>query len=270
MMRLAHLSDMHFCAAGEKLFDSLDVNAQNADIIHQLNQLDDPVDAIIITGDVVNDGHPEQYRQAAKILQYANCPVYLINGNHDERDAFCEAFRLLCPLIEVGRPIRYTLEYGGHQLLLVDSTIPGETHGAIDDELANWIEQHLKASELPTVLFMHHPPLSMNNAHMDPLRCINGSRLLALADRYPQFRGIYCGHNHRFSVSQYRQLVVVVAPATSVQIPCYRERSTPLYNMEPPSCLIHSITSEGRWVSHQHLLSRLNGERHFPWVKGMS
>ncbi|MFM2486868.1 phosphodiesterase [Celerinatantimonas yamalensis] len=265
-MRIAQLSDMHFVSAGERLYGSVDVNAQNADIIHQLNQLHEPVDAVVITGDISNDGISAQYQAAAKILSYIRCPLYVINGNHDERAAFIDAFAPLCPPLQQAGEMRYAVEYPFHRLLFVDSTVLGQTYGHLSEASLDWIEVQLKSCDKPVVVFMHHPPISMNSAHMDPICCLNGDTLLTFAQRYSHFSGIYCGHNHCFSITSYQQLIIAAAPATSVQIPVYQNDSTPYYQFGQASCLIHTVTDNGRWVSYQHHFSGLQGMRRFPWV----
>lgn len=52
---------------------------------------------------------------------------------------------------------------------------------------------------------MHHPPLPLGNAQMDPIACENGHRLLALVERFPSLTRIFCGHNHSLTMTQYRQ-----------------------------------------------------------------
>ena len=251
-MRIAQLSDMHFVAKGERLYDCIDINAQNAEIIHQINQLKEPVDAVVISGDLCNDGSEAQYETAANILKYLHCPLYVINGNHDHQPHFVKHLRELCPPLQSSANVCYAVEMGGWQLLFIDSTVDGQTHGAIDDAQLQWVEQQLAKSRSPVALFMHHPPLSMHSAHMDPINCRNGDQLLAFAERYPVFQGIYCGHNHCFSVTRYQQLIIACAPATSVQIPVYQHDSTPYYQHSTPSCLIHSLNGPAPWVSFQH------------------
>lgn len=266
-MRIVQLSDMHFCAAGEKLYESIDINARNADIIHQLNSLPDPIDAVVITGDIADEGSSAQYQQVERVLSYLQVPVYMINGNHDHRENFIEGLCGICPLLKPGEPVRYAVETHSSRMLFIDSSVADETWGRVSRDQIDWLESQMATTDKTVVVFLHHPPLSMNSAHMDPIGCKNGDILLALADRYPHFTGIYCGHNHCFSITQYRQLVIAVAPACSVQIPVYQNNDTPLYRFSEPACLIHSVTDDGRWVSYQHSFDIHYGERQFPWVR---
>ena len=96
-MLLAHISDTHFRSRGEKLYGFIDVNAANADVVSQLNALRERPDAVVVSGDIVNCGRPEEYQVARQILGSLNYPLYLIPGNHDDKAHFLEHLHPLCP-----------------------------------------------------------------------------------------------------------------------------------------------------------------------------
>ena len=96
-MLLAHISDTHFRSRGEKLYGFIDVNAANADVVSQLNALRERPDAVVVSGDIVNCGRPEEYQVARQILGSLNYPLYLIPGNHDDKELFLEYLHPLCP-----------------------------------------------------------------------------------------------------------------------------------------------------------------------------
>lgn len=87
-MLLAHISDTHFRSRGEKLYGFIDVNAANADVVSQLNALRERPDAVVVSGDIVNCGRPEEYQVARQILGSLNYPLYLIPGTTTTKPIF--------------------------------------------------------------------------------------------------------------------------------------------------------------------------------------
>src|SRR5688572_4861559 len=82
MVVLAHLSDTHF--------DGTQARAdRSARVMNYLNDLPQPVDAILITGDIADHGLAEEYEQARKILA-GSSPVLICPGNHDNRATYRE------------------------------------------------------------------------------------------------------------------------------------------------------------------------------------
>ena len=47
-MLLAQISDTHFRSRGQKLYGFIDVNAANADVVSQLNALQERPDAVVV------------------------------------------------------------------------------------------------------------------------------------------------------------------------------------------------------------------------------
>lgn len=91
-MLLAHISDTHFRSRGEKLYGFIDVNAANADVVSQLNALRERPDAVVVSGDIVNCGRPEEYQVARQILGSLNYPLYLIPATTTTKPIFSSIF----------------------------------------------------------------------------------------------------------------------------------------------------------------------------------
>lgn len=262
-MLLAQISDTHFRSAGEKLYGFIDVNAANADAVSQLNALRERPDAVVVSGDIVNCGRPQEYQVARRVLGGLNYPLLLIPGNHDDKAHFLEALSPLCP--QLGRDaqnMRYAIDDFATRLLFIDSSLAGESNGFLTPQTLEWLEAELvRANGRPTAIFMHHPPLPLGHAQMDPIACENGHRLLALADRFPALVRVFCGHNHGLAFTQYRQLTIATVPGTVHQVPYCHEDRRPYYDMSPPACVMHRQVGD-QWVSYQHSLAHYAG----PWL----
>ncbi|WLI75607.1 phosphodiesterase [Kosakonia sp. H02] len=262
-MFLAQISDTHFRSQNEKLYGFIDINAGNADVVCQLNALRERPDAVVVSGDIVNCGRPEEYRVARQILGSLDYPLFVIPGNHDDKAHFLEYLHPLCPQLGSDpQNMRYAIDDFATRLLFIDSSLAGESKGWLTRETLAWLEAQLTASkDKPTALFMHHPPLPLGNAQMDRIACENGHLLLSLVERFPALTRIFCGHNHSLTMTQYRQATIATIPATVHQVPYFHEDKRPYYDMSPPSCLMHRQVGE-QWVSYLHPLSHYAG----PWL----
>jgi 3',5'-cyclic AMP phosphodiesterase CpdA len=262
-MLLAQISDTHFRSHGQKLYGFIDVNAANADVVSQLNALTERPDAVVVSGDIVNCGRPQEYEVARQILGSLNYPLYLIPGNHDDKELFLEYLHPLCPQLGSDpQNMHYAVDDFATRLLFIDSSRAGTSSGWLTDETIKWLEAQLfDGGDKPATVFMHHPPLPLGNAQMDPIACENGHRLLALVERFPSLTRIFCGHNHSLTLTQYRQAIVSTVPGTVHQVPYFHEDRRPYYDLSPASCLMHRLVGE-QWVSYQHALSHHAG----PWL----
>ena len=262
-MLLAHISDTHFRSHGHKLYGFIDTNAGNADVVSQLNALRERPDAVIISGDIVNCARADEYEVAYETLRHLDYPIYLIPGNHDCKDNVIHYLSPLCPALgHDPLNIRYAVDDFDTRLLFIDSSRADASSGWITPETSEWLEKQLaSAIDKPTVLFMHHPPMPLGNAQMDPIACENGHIILALIERYPSLIRVFCGHNHSLTMTQYRQATIATVPGTVHQVPYCHHDNRPYYDMSPPSCLMHRQLP-GQWVSYQHSLAHYAG----PWL----
>jgi 3',5'-cyclic-AMP phosphodiesterase len=211
---LAQISDPHL---GEPPISGVKPKRSLREVIAAIEALPSPVDAIVCTGDVAEHAAPEEYALAAELIGRLGVPFHVLPGNHDERAAMRKAFGLPG---EGDAPIDYAADLGALRLVVVDSTVPGEDHGAFEPAQLERLEAELTgAPEQPTVIAMHQAPLTTGIADWDRVNMSTTERaaLAAVIERHPQVRAIVGGHLHRIAASTLAGRPVIVAPSTFVQ-----------------------------------------------------
>jgi len=78
---VAQLSDLHICAEWEGVDPALQVER----VVEAIRTLPNPVDAVVVTGDLADDGGAENYRRARQLLERLGAPFHVLPGNHDDR-----------------------------------------------------------------------------------------------------------------------------------------------------------------------------------------
>src|SRR6266568_8067229 len=79
-MRIAHLSDLHLTRGPLASQPA----AALADAFARLLTVEPRPDCVIITGDLADTGHPDEYAALREILRRCPVPVHLLAGNHDD------------------------------------------------------------------------------------------------------------------------------------------------------------------------------------------
>lgn len=210
---LAQVSDLHI-GANEKGVDPV---PHLEAVVAAIRGLPNPVDAVLVSGDLTHDGGPAEFGLARELLERLDAPLYVMPGNHDDRALLREAFDL--PGVEA-EPVDYSAEVGELRLVAFDSNVPGQDPGRYDIERLRWLDAELgKQPERPTVLAMHHPPLPTAVPEWDGINLEPGQRqlLAEVVARHPQLRAIVGGHLHRIAAGALAGCPVVSAPSTYLQ-----------------------------------------------------
>src|SRR5438309_8597200 len=111
-MIIAQITDMHIKPEGVLAYGRLDTAPYLRRAVAHLLALKPRPDVVLATGDLVDGGLPEEYRRLHDLLAPLSMPVYLIPGNHDNRDALAAAFTDHAYLPRGGRFMHYVVE--GH------------------------------------------------------------------------------------------------------------------------------------------------------------
>lgn len=200
------------------------------------------IDAVIHTGDLAEDGHPDEYARFREIVADLDAPLFALPGNHDERDAMRNAGLAPEQAADDG-PICAAVDIGPVRALLLDTVTPGASRGAIDERQLVWAEAEIDAAARdgrPALLFGHHPPFESGVGYMDAIRLLDGAAdLIALFAR-PNVRLYACGHHHRLIMTVINGAPVVAAPASAGQLALdFRAKATPHLAPEQSAVLVH-------------------------------
>jgi 3',5'-cyclic AMP phosphodiesterase CpdA len=250
-MLIAQISDTHIAAEGELAYGRVDTAAYTARVVAHVQRLDPAPDVVLVTGDLVEHGTAEQYRHLQKLLAPLSMPLFLIPGNHDDREGLREVFTEHAYLPPAGL-IQYVVDGYPLRLVALDTVITGQSGGLMDDERLAWLEARLaEAPARPTAVLMHHPPFATGLTIMDGMGLRNADAMAAVIVRHRQVEAVLCGHLHRPIHTRWAGTVVTTAPGVAHQVALdLRPAGDLAIVMEPPAILLHAWRAGHGLVTH--------------------
>jgi Icc protein len=234
---LVQLSDPH---VGARWVDRDPVEGLRA-AVDSVRRLPAAPDAVLMSGDLAEHAADGEYETVRALLAQLSTAVYVLPGNHDQRDGLRRHFDLPGAM---GTPVQYAVDLGPLRLVVVDSTRPGEDRGELDSERLGWLDAELAhAPDQVTLIALHHPPVSTGVAAWDEMGLPAADRR-ALGDvlqRHPQVRRVVAGHIHRAMTAELAGRAVVVVPSTYVQTRLNFDSSEIELVAEPPAFAVHAL-----------------------------
>ena len=262
-MLLAQISDLHIKRPGALAYRRVDTGAALARCVAALNALKPRPDVVIMTGDLVDQGDPEQYAHLKTLLAPLEIPYYLLVGNHDDRTALREAFSDRPELRAGGDFVHYAADIGPLRLIALDSLVPGQSAGNLCDARLAWLETQLDAANgQPVIVALHHPPFEFGIGHMDALRLgpQAAERLAALIARYPNVERVICGHVHRPMFVRFGGTIASAVPAPAHQVALdLRDDAPSAFMLEPPAFALHRYDAASGLVTHHAYVDAAEG-----------
>ncbi|AUN95177.1 phosphodiesterase [Pseudazoarcus pumilus] len=248
-MLIAQISDTHIGVPGALAYGRVDVSRMLIDCVRHVCRLDPRPDLLLVTGDLVDRGIPDEYAHFRELLAPLQMPVRVIAGNHDEREALREAFIGDGYLPSSGF-LHYVLDEYPLRVIGLDTLVPGSGRGELCAERLEWLDATLSAKpHAPTLVALHHPPFDTGIAYMDRLGLTGREAYADLIEAHPQVRATLCGHLHRHIVSAIGNRPAITAPSPAHQVALNFDADAPgCFSMEPPGFLLH------RWDG-KHLTS---------------
>jgi Icc protein len=231
-MHILHLSDTHLVRDGGPNSDDVDATESLRRMLTDLRHLRE-VDAIVVSGDIADDGSLEAYVAVRDIVgEFAgqrNAPVIYCTGNHDNRRAFTQALgsghldptgndRADAVVATPERERAAVSLVGGYRFVTLDSLVPGMGYGWLSRAQLGWLRDALAApSPRGTVLVVHHPPITLDVEVQRALGLQNTSEL-ADAIRGTDVQLILCGHFHLQIIGRLDAATVCVTPGVASRI----------------------------------------------------
>lgn len=213
-LTLVQLTDTHLVPEGRLMHDVVDTAANLVAALEMIEASGLPVAALLLTGDLADDGDPAAYRRLRDIVQPAarrlGTRVVYAMGNHDERAAFRS--EVLGESPSSGDYDTVT-DVGGLRVVSVDSSKPGEHDGHFTPRQLDWLAGVLDTpAPRGTVLVCHHPPLPSPVPTVHLLR-LRGAERLAEVLAGSDVRLVVTGHAHHTGCGALAGIPVWVGPA---------------------------------------------------------
>jgi len=200
-------------------------------------------DAVLVSGDLADNAADAEYERVRELLAPLAVPIHVLPGNHDDRDAIQRHF---------GVPGEYAVDLGPLRLVALDTTVPGEDGGRLDEVRLAWLDEQLAAEpEKSTLVAMHHPPLATGIPAQDEIGLPAADRhaLGAIVARHPQVSRLVGGHFHRVIVAELGGRAVLSVPSTYVQAGLDFRAGPVELGPDPAGFVVHALV-DGELISH--------------------
>lgn len=194
---LVHLTDLHLLPEGQLLRDRLDTFDVLAQTLTEIEKSELRPAALLFTGDLTEAGHPEAYQRLRTLVEpvaarMGSTALYVM-GNHDSRPELREH---LLGQPRADDPYDYAVRLGGLRVVVLDTTVPGYTHGELTgDQLDRLAAELAEPAPDGTVLALHHPPLPTPSRIAAAIDLRNRKELAAVLTG-TDVRIVLAGHTH--------------------------------------------------------------------------
>ena len=199
-MEIVQLSDIHVGAQfREGIFDQ---------VIEEVNSL--KPDAVIITGDLTNEGLKELYEKCKTLISKINVDrIIAISGNHDYRNTGYLHFKKYFPFQTINELSDDVV------LITIGTARPDRDEGEVGHRQTLWLERTMKKyKERIKILAMHHHLIGIPDTGSDRLTIIDaGDVLRATLDSDVDL--VLCGHKHRPWLWDFNKLLIANAGSVS-------------------------------------------------------
>lgn len=253
-MIIAQISDPHLSVRPGQAEPGGEVALQRA--VAHLNQLPALPDVVLITGDCADHGSAPEYERFRELISGLKSPVYVVPGNHDNRERMLET---LGP--QGAQPldgfVQYVVEGWPVRLIALDTHIPQRDEGALCAARLSWLEARLsEMPEQPTLLFMHHPPFRTGIPVFDEIGLVDAEALGTIIARHPQVEAILAGHVHSAVTQRYHGTIALTCGSTMYQmLPDLGLQVGLTAVMEAPACLLHVWREDAGLLSYTSPIS---------------
>ena len=224
-------------------------------------------DVVVITGDLAECGLDTEYAHLNRLLsKLPPVPVFVIPGNHDQRDNLREGLKHLPGVVADPRYVQYAVEDFPVRLVMLDTLVPGSAHGELQAEQLEFLDRTLAAvPDKPTIIGMHHPPFACGMAQMDKINLRNAPAFAAIIARHRQVDRIICGHHHRPIVARVAHAIASISPSVAHQVEMSLDPHDPgAFVFEPPAFQLHLWTAASGIASHTVYVDDYPGP--FPFI----
>jgi hypothetical protein len=217
-----HLSDIHIPTADARSYFDVDAAQNVRRLLGAVRALEARPSFFVISGDLTAYGQPEEYRHLRSLLSEFDefgVPVLLCIGNEDQRPHFRRVMLDEPESADSQQPYYYSQVVDGLKVIVLDSTIPGEVGGDLDERQLAWLDDELSDPGPRGALAVMHHPVLPRTAPVLPEQAFTGwfrgaDRLAPVVRNRPGMLGILTGHYHTMSLGVFEGVLAATCADT--------------------------------------------------------
>jgi Icc protein len=195
-------------------------------------------DAIVVTGDIADDGSWQTYQRFRTAMGGLGIPVLCTPGNHE--DPVAAAAVLNDPPLQLCG----SAALGDWRLVLLSSHVPGDDSGWLAEHELERLERELAAAAEPNLLVcLHHQPLPVGSPWLDGVGLRNAAEMHEVLARHRRVRGVLFGHVHQAFDATHAGLRWLGTPSTCSQFT--PQTTTCVMDLGPPGFRRVRLTPAG-------------------------
>jgi 3',5'-cyclic AMP phosphodiesterase CpdA len=253
---IAQISDPHLSTPDAELFGGYQPDFALARVLERVANLAPRPDFVWLTGDLTENGTPEEYANLRGRLASFDLPAAAIPCNHDRRAAFAAALAHSAVRIGAGATLDLVVDDHPVRMIGLDTLSEGEAVGRLAPRQLDWLGGRLaEAPGRPTIVFMHHPPFRTGIGFSDASRCADGDRLAEIVARHRNVLRIAAGHVHRAVHTGFAGTIASICPAVAWATPLdFAPDARPRLEPQTPGFQLHRWTPDDGLVTHTEYL----------------
>lgn len=208
---VVQLTDSHLFAEADGTLLGMPTRASLDAVVELVLSEQPAIDLVLATGDLSQDGTVESYQAFREASDRLDAPKRWIPGNHDELREMSIAAQnsdFLEPVVDIGQ----------WRITMLDSAVSGSVPGYLEDTQLQLLAQALsEAPQRHHLVCLHHHPVPIGAAWMEPIGLRNPDALFAVLERFPQVRVVLWGHVHQAFDQSVHGLRLLASPSTCIQ-----------------------------------------------------
>ncbi|GAB1255804.1 3',5'-cyclic-AMP phosphodiesterase [Aurantivibrio plasticivorans] len=213
-IRLLQITDCHIGPDDTEELLGLNTNESLHDVLaHVIAQQTQPYDMLLATGDIANNGGARTYRRFLTLLEDSSLQFNhfaWLPGNHDSPVDMLEA--------QDRESLVKRVDIGNWTLVLLNSQVPGHTHGNLNGSELNLLDEILShTADRHVLVFLHHQPLVVGCAWLDTQKVRADFAFFKVLDQYTHVRGVVWGHVHQEFSADRQGVPFMSTPSTCIQ-----------------------------------------------------
>jgi Icc protein len=236
-MQVIQVTDPHLYGAPGATLRGVATDASLRSVLaHAFAAIPDAA-ALLVTGDLVQDD-ADGYVRFREIFAESKMPVLCLPGNHDIPSVMLR--QLAAPPFRVCG----SLQIGAWRFVMLDSHEPGRVGGRLAPAELARLDETLGASDIHTMVCLHHHPIPMGSRWLDGIGLANADEFWRVIDAHANVRGVAWGHVHQGYEGMRGAVQLFATPSTGAQFEPASDRYA--LDVRPPAYRDFRLHGDGR------------------------